>query len=59
MSMPASLLPTLALLTLLVPLGGCGGVKVANKQKLEIKPVALPLRTFGPYSRRMPARAGR
>jgi zinc protease len=44
---PGARIPSaLAFLALLVPLGGCGGVKVANKQKLELKPVALPLRTF-------------
>ncbi|GAC1535997.1 MAG: pitrilysin family protein [Myxococcales bacterium] len=35
-----------ALLALLGPLGGCGGINVVHKQKLELKPVGLPLRTF-------------
>lgn len=39
-------LSTLAVLALLLPLGGCGGINVVRKQKLELKPASLPLRTF-------------
>ena len=33
-------------LALLVFLGGCGGINVVRKQKLEFQPVSVPLRTF-------------
>lgn len=35
-----------AALALAAPLAGCGGVKVVKKQKLELKPMKAPLRTF-------------
>src|SRR5207248_8308205 len=47
MNIPRRIPGTRAAVLVLSVLGACGGnVKVVNKQKLELQPVNLPLRTF-------------